>query len=177
MCPANSSTISISRSAESPGGIKLSRTYVFQSLRCSLISRSPSLRDDTRHAVERGEELAPGIALRGEHFSPFRCQLVIAAAALPGLLHPLPLNPSAFLHPVEQRVQRSYVELQHPPGPLPDQLRDLIAVPRGVLDQRQDQQFSTPLFQLLIYHSSRSNMLRCHIYTGQSRKARAKFSG
>src|SRR5215207_1839300 len=100
MCPANSSMISISRSAESPGGIKLSRTHLFQSSRCSLMSRPrpPSLRDDARHTVECGEELAPCVALRGEHFSPCRRQFVIAAAALPGFLHPLPLDPAAFLH-------------------------------------------------------------------------------
>ena len=35
-----------------------------------------------------------------------------SSAALPGFLHPLPFDPTALFHPVEQRIERGDVELQ-----------------------------------------------------------------
>src|SRR5215207_4121511 len=101
-----------------------------------------------RDAADGLDELAPGVALRGEYFLPFGRQLVVAAAALPGLLHPAPLNPAPALQTVEQRVERRDVEAQHAARALLDEVADVVAVARLVLDEREDEQLSAPLLQL-----------------------------
>src|SRR5918911_3394431 len=113
-----------------------------------LISSPQSGMFDPRDAVARLDELPPGAALRRQDFPARGSQAVIAAAALSGALHPAPLNPAAPLQAVQERVERGDVEPQRPPRTLLDQAADVVAVPRPLLDQREDQQLGTPLLQL-----------------------------
>ena len=116
-----------------------------------------------RHAVERGEELLPGVALRGQHLAPLGRQLVIAAPALAGLLDPLPLDEPAPLQAVEQRVERGDVELEHAVGALADELCDFVAVARAVLHQRHDEHLGAALLQLAVEDTCDVHMWFRHI--------------
>src|SRR5215207_8589941 len=144
-CSASSSTISASRGPSRPSGAsraRTSRTHCdFPSSGIFRVGR------DARHAVERVEELLPRVALRGQDPPPLGRQLVITAAALAGLLHPLPLDVAAPLQAVEQRVERGDVELEHAVGALADELGDLVAVARPVLHERLDEHLGGPRLQ------------------------------
>src|SRR3954471_1216825 len=105
-----------------------------------------------RDPLNRLDELAPVIALRGQHLAAFRSQPIEAPAALARLLDPASRDPAALLEAVEQRVQRGHLELQPPAGSLLDQLADLVAMPRAGLDQRQDQQLGAAFLHLAIEH-------------------------
>ena len=72
---------------------------------------------------------------------------VVALAPLPGLLDPAPLDQPAGFHPVEQRIERGGVKGQDAVRPLLDQLGDLVAVARALLEQRQDQHLGAALLQ------------------------------
>src|ERR1051325_314041 len=102
--------------------------------------------------ADRENELAPGVALRGEHVGADGRQTVVATAALSGLLDPAAQNPAALLESVEQRVQRRDAELQQAAGSQFDQLAQLVAVARLVFEERQDEELGTALFQLAIEH-------------------------
>ena len=65
------------------------------------------------HPIERGKEILPGFALLHEYFLSRGSELVKTSTALSGLLDPAPLNETALLQPIEQRVERSDVKLQH----------------------------------------------------------------
>src|ERR687883_1594761 len=108
-----------------------------------------------RDAVDRQHELAPRTALGREHLPPLAREAVVAAAPLAGLLHPPPLDPAAPLELVEERVERGHVEPEHAAGAGLDQLAQLVAVPRLVLEQRQDHQLRAPLLQLGVEHGRR----------------------
>src|SRR5438477_317275 len=59
-----------------------------------------------------GDELAPCIALRGEHLRALRREAVVPAAALAGLLDPPAVNPPALLEAFE-RLYGQYVRMVH----------------------------------------------------------------
>src|SRR5258708_3294577 len=105
---------------------------------------------DSGDAADRVGEFAPGVALRLEHLFARRRKPVAAAAALAGLFNPGALNPAALLEPVQQRIERGDAELQHAARPRFDQLAEVVAVTRLVLDERQNEQLGAPLFQLAI---------------------------
>src|SRR3982751_6388312 len=105
-----------------------------------------------RDQLNRLDELAPVITLRGEHLAAFCRQPIKAPAALAGLLDPPSRDPAALLEPIEQRVERGHFELQPPAGSLLDQLADLVAMARASLDERQDQQLGAALLHLAIEH-------------------------
>src|SRR3954470_13509933 len=105
-----------------------------------------------RDQLNRLDELAPVITLRGEHLAPFCRQAIKAPAALAGLLDPSSRDPAALLQPAEQWVERGHLELQPPAGSLVDQLADLVAMPRASLDQREDQQLGAAFLHLAVEH-------------------------
>src|SRR5262245_53426170 len=104
-------------------------------------------------STDRGHEGLPCATLRLQHFLPFGRQLVIAPPPLPGLLHPLPLDPAALLQPVEQRIERGDVETQRALRTGLDQLGNLVAVPGPGLNEREDQQLGAALLQFAVEYS------------------------
>jgi hypothetical protein len=100
---------------------------------------------DPRDSSERVNEFFPAGAVAGEHAPAFGGDLVVPLAPLPGLLDPAAGNERAFFEPVEHRVQRRDVKLQHPAGPFVDQLSDFVAVPGAVFHQRQHQDLGAAL--------------------------------
>src|SRR5215510_3046028 len=92
----------------------------------------------------------PGTALCRQDLLTFPCQAVITAPPLAGFLHPTAFDPAAFFQPVEERVERSYIEFQHAVRPRLDQLADFITMTLASLQKREDQQFSAALLQLAV---------------------------
>src|SRR2546430_4720962 len=87
---------------------------------------------DSSEIPNQLEELPPFLALRREHFAALGRDLVIAPAPLPCLLDPAALDPFAFFELVKSGVQRREVEGERTAGPILDQLRQLVAVPRFI---------------------------------------------
>src|SRR5262245_56272193 len=85
-------------------------------------------------------ERAPRAALALEDLRARRRDLVVATPALPRLLDPAPLNPSALLEAIEQRIERGDAKLQHTVRPRFDQLAQVVAVTRLIFEEREDQQ-------------------------------------
>src|SRR5262245_65932523 len=104
------------------------------------------------HPCESGEKLLPGPSLRRENAFPGDGQLVIAPSPLPGLLDPLPLDPTALLHPIKQRIERGGVKLQNAIGSIPDESRDFVTVSRPLLYHGQDQQFGAASLEFTVEH-------------------------
>src|SRR5215510_13262875 len=115
-----------------------------------LISDFHSGMFESRHAVDGSDERLPDRALRGQYLPAVFCQLVIAPPPLPGFLHPLALNPAALFQPVEQRIKRSRVELEHAIRAPLDQFAELVTVPHSSFQQRQDEQLGAALLQFTI---------------------------
>src|ERR1041384_2512949 len=113
---------------------------------------------DPRHAIQRGKKIFPSAALFVQDALPLSRQLIKAATTLARLLDPTPLNQTAPLQAIEQRIERRDGELQHAIGTLLDELRNLVAVPRPVFNQSQDQHLRTAPFDLPIQHSRRLHM-------------------
>jgi hypothetical protein len=67
-------------------------------------------------------ERFPGVPLPGEDTPPLGRQPVKPPAALARFLDPLPLDPAAFLEPVEQGIEGRDVELELPTGACLDEL-------------------------------------------------------
>src|SRR5512146_3506449 len=99
------------------------------------------------NALHGSDKLQPCVALLCKHLAAGGGELVIAAAALPALLHPAALDPAALLQPVKQRIKRGDVETNGPAGLVLNELADLIAVARPRLQQGEDQQLGATLFQ------------------------------
>src|SRR5204863_7845830 len=134
-----------SRTSSSMPGPRAALICVFQFMTfpCRLfrLQAEGSRRPDLRDAVQRDEERVPHAALAGQCLATGAGELVIAAAALAGALDPAPFDPAAIFEAVERGVERRDVEADRPVRPLGDQLADVIAVPRPLFEQRQDQQF------------------------------------
>src|SRR5262245_5739726 len=120
----------------------------------SMTSRFHSGMFGSGDAADRGHEGLPRASLRLQHFLPFGRQFVIAPPPLPGLLHPLPLDPAPLLKPVEQRIERGDVETQRPARTRLDQFGNVVAVPWPDLDEREDQQLGAALLQFAVENSS-----------------------
>src|SRR5688500_13338438 len=151
-CSAISSTISRSRSAPHASGGSWERTYDRQ-----------SRMTEPRHAIERVEERAPAAPLVGQRLAARGCQLVVPPSALAGLFNPPSLDQAGPLQPVQRRIQRRDLKTDCAAGTLFDQLRDLVAVPRPFLDEREDQHLGTALLQVARAHRCR-HMSRSYIY-------------
>src|SRR5438552_17959460 len=107
---------------------------------------------DSRHAIEGGEEVGPGLTLLGQDFSTRGSQFVIPPAALPGFFNPAALNPPASLQAIEQGVQRGYMKLQDALPPLLDELGEWVAASGAFFDEREDQHFGACWFNFLVWH-------------------------
>src|SRR5262245_42883935 len=93
---------------------------------------------DSGEIANELEELAPLLALRGEDGAALRRDPVVAAPALSCLLDPAALDPPALFQLVERRVEGREVERQCAARSRLDQLRQLVAVPRLVVEKRED---------------------------------------
>ena len=102
-----------------------------------------------RHLRERGHEPPPVLALFRQHRAAGVGDAVIAPPPLAGLFHPASLDPAAILHPVERGVEGGQREPQVAVRSLFDQLGNLVAVMRFVLDHRQDQDLGAAFLGLV----------------------------
>src|SRR5712691_2123329 len=136
---ASSSTTSASWYGSRRRGARRSRT-----------ARRQSRIGCPHRTVHRGHERAPRVLLLDEHLAAGVGEPVIAAAALARPLDPASRHPAALLQPVQQRVQRSDVELDHPLAAPLDLLADVVSVPWPPLQQRQDEQLGAALLELAV---------------------------
>src|SRR6478672_672013 len=138
-CCESSSMISSSRAGERLNPARRALTSAFQS---GILDSSDST--DCFH------ELEPPVALAGEHLFASRGEAIITSPALPRLFHPAAANPSPFFEPVEQGIKRSDIKPERAARAQLDQLTNVVAVPRPILDQRKNEQFSAALLQFTI---------------------------
>src|SRR5262249_17875367 len=94
---------------------------------------------------DQREELPPLLALRLEHAASLRRDRVIAPPPLAGLLDPAAVNPFPFLELVQRRVEGGEVEGEGAAGSLFDQLRELVAVERLIVEEREHDQLGRAL--------------------------------
>src|SRR5688572_8583875 len=102
---------------------------------------------DSARALDRVHEVAPVLALLGEHPSPGCRQLVVAPAPLAGLFDPRSGDQAAPLEPIENRVQRCDVERHRAGRALPDANRDLVAVAARTFELSQHEELRRPFFE------------------------------
>src|ERR1039457_3287271 len=164
MCCASSSTISASR--------------VGSTSSCAIaavIAPDQSGMFELRDPSHRVDEGAPRSAALLKTLPAGRCDPVVAAPPLSGLLDPAALEESAPFEAVEQRIERRNVQTKDAIRPPFDQLRDLVTVPRPPLDERQDQKLGAPFLELAIerrrVHMFHSNICLC--YTNGARRTSA----
>src|SRR5262245_65678303 len=113
-------------------------------------ARRDSRRLDPCDAIDRVGDVPRRLALGLEHLLAGGGQAIVAAAALPAFLDPAPLNPAARLEAIEQRVERGDAEFEDAARARFDQLAEVVAVPRLILDEREDQQLRAPFLQLAV---------------------------
>src|SRR5215204_2142756 len=106
----------------------------------------------SRDSGDRFDELAPVIALCGQHAPAVGRDAVEAPPALARFLHPPARDPAALLEAIEQRIQGCDLEVQPAVRALVDQLADLVAVAGAGFDQREDEQLGAALLQLALEH-------------------------
>src|SRR5687767_13221081 len=94
---------------------------------------------DSRHTIDGGEELLPAATLAGENLLAFRGDAIVPAPPLAGLFNPSSGDESTLLEPEQQRIQRGGVEREHALRSRGDQLAQVVAVPRLLLEQREDE--------------------------------------
>src|SRR5690242_8355364 len=104
---------------------------------------------DPGDLLERVNEFAPHAAARAEHFAATRGQLVEAAPPLTGLLHPSAGDPALFLELVQEGIERRRLEAQFAAGSVLDDLRELISMAIGAVEDRQYQEFGAALLERL----------------------------
>src|SRR5262245_29001714 len=97
-------------------------------------------------------EPAPDAALPGEDLAALRRQPIKTTAPLAGALDPPSADPAPLLEAIEQRIERRDLEPNQAAGLLFDQLADFVAMPRPVLEKREDQQLRAALLQLPVEH-------------------------
>src|SRR6186997_1046145 len=146
--------MSASRSGRSRKGARRAASWVRQLCVISGL--------DARDQVDRAHERRPTAALDGKHFAALRGQAVEPAAALAGTFGPASFNPAALLETVEEGIERRHGELERATGALLDQLADVVAVPRAVLDQRQNQQLGAAFLEFPGREPA-AHMLLCNI--------------
>src|SRR5262245_41582672 len=153
-CCESSSTISCSRAGERRSDDKRERT-------CGAQSRRDAAGPDLEgvdgsgmfiscHAPDGLDKCLPGLPLLGQDTAPVGRHSVEPAAAFVGLLHPGALDPAALLQPVEQGVEGIDMKFQMAARPCLDQLAEVIAVSGTRVEQREDEQFGGPAFQLAV---------------------------
>src|SRR5882724_2150832 len=95
-------------------------------------------------------ELEPSVTLAGEHLFAGRGEAIITSPPLPCLFHPAAANPSPFFESVEQGIKRSDIKPERTARAQLDQLTNVVAVPRPILDQRKNEQLRAALLQFTI---------------------------
>src|SRR6185295_3679276 len=121
---------------------------------------------DTGGAFNARHVRAPARTLRVQRLAATRRELVVAAAALPRLLHPATGNQPAVLETVEHRIQRSDVERHGALGTRLDAPSDLVTVARTLLELRENEQLRRALLQGRVFDRCVFHM--CEIYISQS---------
>src|SRR5262245_33260316 len=78
--------------------------------------------------AHRLDERLPCLDLRLEHAVTVGRELVEPPAPFARLLDPGSLDPTSFLEPIEERIQRIDVERQQPAGAVVDQLAEVVTM-------------------------------------------------
>src|SRR4051812_13503855 len=86
------------------------------------------------HGRARADERVPAGSPFGQDAASRRGDAVVPLAPLSRLFDPAAVDQAAPFHPVEQRVERGRVKGQDAVRPGLDQLRDLVAVARALLE-------------------------------------------
>src|SRR6185437_882471 len=133
-CCESSSMISSSRAGER---LRLARRALTSAFQSGIL--------DSGDSTDCFHELEPSIALAGQHLFAGWGETIITPSSLPGLLHPAPPNPAPFFEPVKQGVKRSDIKPERTARAQLDQLTNVVAVPRPILDQRKNEQLRAPL--------------------------------
>src|SRR5690349_3339947 len=81
-----------------------------------------------RELADGAHEVRPLAPLRAELSLALGGDVIVAAPALPGLLHPAPLDPGVALQAVEQRVERRRVDVDDAARLRVEELAQLVAV-------------------------------------------------
>src|SRR6185295_10794647 len=148
-CWASSSMISVSRTGSS---FRSANRFLISSFQLVIATFTASRSFNSGYAIDRGDKLFPAAALRGQNLLAITREPIVTPPALPRLLNPAPLNPSAFLEPVKQRIKRGDVESQHAIRSRVDELADFVTVAGAHFHQGEDQQLGASLLQLPLEH-------------------------
>src|SRR5690349_5269625 len=101
-------------------------------------------------AADGVHEIGPAASLFGQHFPPLGRDPVEAPLPLRLAVAPLPRDPAALLEPVEQRIERGRLELAAAVRSRVDQLADLVAMPRPLVHEGQDEELRAAFLELAI---------------------------
>src|SRR5262245_7081264 len=138
-CCVSSCTISASRAGASLRG--LSRRA---------ISCCRSGMTKPRDTVDGADEGDPALALGVEHAGACGGEPVVAAPPLAGFPRPVAGDPRATLQPVEQGVKGGDMQAHHPARSVFDELAQLVAMARLVLEEGEDEKLRAALLQLAV---------------------------
>src|SRR5579871_5145927 len=100
------------------------------------------------HIVDGGDVGPPRLALAREHPPAKSREPIEAAVPRAGLLDPAALDPAPRLQAQERGIERRQREGQPSARSRLDELADLIAVARPILDQGEDQHVQAALLDL-----------------------------
>src|SRR5262245_52364276 len=117
-------------------------------LRLIGVTRSSRRPED---AVDGADDVVPAAGLRGELPASARREAIEAGAPVVVGGAPVRRDPAAILEPVERRVERSVLDLEHLVRPERDGVRDRVAVGRSEHERAQDQQIERSLQQLSLH--------------------------
>src|SRR5215831_5091694 len=102
------------------------------------------------HPADGSNEFLPALPLRGKRVSTLTRKTVIPPPPLLGLFDPAAVDPAPLLQPVQQRIERRDVESQGAARSDLNQPRNVISMPRLILEQREDQKLGAAFLPFLI---------------------------
>src|SRR5687768_3497868 len=143
-----------------------------------MCSRTNVLTSRIRHAsraLDGFHEVAPVLALLGEHLAPGRRELVVAAAPLAGFLDPRAGDQPAPLEPIQNRIERRDVERHRACRALADANRDLVTVTPRVLELGEHEQLGRALLERALVQRAVlyvRHMYESYIWRSITRKSR-----
>src|SRR5712675_3215358 len=100
----------------------------FDPARRFLISCSHSRMFHSCDASYCSDKGLPFLALHSQNASPFGSQAIVASPPLIGFFDPTPLNPPSFFQPVQHRIERGNMEMEHAAGAEIDKAADVITM-------------------------------------------------
>src|SRR5918993_1072302 len=103
---------------------------------------------DSRDEMQPLEKLLPDRAVALERLASRGGEAVVTASTLSCLLDPEPVQESLLLHPVERRIERGDMKVDHPLRALANQPRQIVAMPVLLFEQGKDHQFGATSFEL-----------------------------